>query len=131
MDDSEKRSAARWEQMRRMMSNPELKQKLETPGEQQLREELELAWMYHERAFLEWKALSYGKELNENQLYVAALLEVTSDEPDPDDEEAVTRWKRADKFLFTVDKLEEILDTLMAEHNLQWGELLAEEDTRP
>lgn len=120
VDDREKearKSAAHWELIQRLVQDPELLETAMTPGQEQLHRELQAAWMVHQRAFYEWKAMYYGQEVDERQMYLDAQEEVAGPEPDPSDEEAYARRFRAEAFLQSVDIFSNALDANMAELN--------------
>jgi hypothetical protein len=121
-----KKSAANRELVRRaeeyLKGTPGGLESEASEGMRQLAKELIVAQMALDAALEDWASYC-AAGLDEHQLYRAAREEVASPLLATDDREGEARRVSAEVFLLAFQKLHAALDIVVAETNLEWGDL--------
>ena len=125
MEDREQ-AAARLAESRalagRMTRNPSVLRTSVTEDAEPLWKDLMIAALAHEKAVEDWKP--YGEAgVDERRLYLDAREELDSSPLGKDDPNAHTRRLHAELFLLTSEKLEESLETFVAQTSFDWDSL--------
>lgn len=107
----------------RMTRNPSVLRTSVSEDAEHLWKGLMIAGMAHEKAIEDWKPYCGRGGMNESELYLSAREEVDSPPLGKDDPDAHNRRLHAELFLLSAEKLEESLNTFVAETSFDWKSL--------